>query len=114
MGIKGKNIKKIVFERDNGLCQRCGIGVYLNREDKEPGKLKAHIHHKQHKIDGGLNTEDNLQLTCWPCERKYHAKQYTYEDKSPVNVKGDSIKGVAGAVILYQEEQPTQTRQLQS
>jgi 5-methylcytosine-specific restriction endonuclease McrA len=74
MGIKGKNLKKIIFERDKGVCQRCGTGLYFNREDKTTDKLKAHIHHKQHKIDGGRNTEDNLHLTCWPCERKYHAK----------------------------------------
>jgi len=67
MSLHGKQIKERVFKRDGGRCKRCNAVLYLNREDKSPGKKKAHLHHVIPKSKGGSNDADNLLLTCWKC-----------------------------------------------
>jgi len=55
------------------MCQRCGCP--LKKGGDKEGKKTAHIHHVIAKRDGGLNDEDNLLSTCWPCERRFHREE---------------------------------------
>ncbi len=58
-----KVLKKIIWERDNSLCQICGTHV------SKKGAI-GHIHH----IDGykDNNDQDNLILLCLHCHGKIH------------------------------------------
>ena len=68
-------IRKEIYIENNGKCQRCGCELYIhgNQKDKK-GKKRAHFHHKIFRCDGGKNEKENLLLTCWDCEVKFHAK----------------------------------------
>ena len=70
-GRRTKN-KLAVLIRDGFLCQRCGRRLYLRKSHKQPGDVKAHIHHIIHKEDGGDDSVDNMISTCWPCECRAH------------------------------------------
>ena len=63
--LKGKALKalhKAVYERDNGLCQKCGAWV-------KPG---TPAHHKIHKSQGGDDTMENLEMMCMICHDEEH------------------------------------------
>jgi len=71
-GAKYQVRKKIFMERA-GKCERCGRTLYLHGNEKNiKKKRKAFFHHKIFKSNGGNNHPDNLLLTCWPCEVKFH------------------------------------------
>lgn len=51
-------VKKIVWERDNGLCIRCG----------KPGLPNAHFIPRSH---GGLGIPENILTLCPECHRRF-------------------------------------------
>ena len=64
-GQLSKNIKEILFEKQNGLCVYCGADLT---------KVTVHIDHIMPIALQGTNTDDNVQLTCAKCNYKKHAK----------------------------------------
>jgi HNH endonuclease len=60
------DVKKAVWVRDSGRCQRCGIG------DSEAFRRDGEHLHFDHIIPFSLNgadTVNNIQLLCGPCNR---------------------------------------------
>lgn len=59
------NVKRVVFERDNYTCQKCGIVG-------EPGNRRGcvQIHHIKPRRDGGTNDIDNLVTLCVDCHKE--------------------------------------------
>ena len=71
MSVK-QQIRKEIFEENNGKCQRCKCDLYLYKNGKDTrNKKKAHFHHIIHRSDGGTDTKENLLLTCWDCEKSF-------------------------------------------
>ena len=63
--LKGKKLQELylsVWERDGGVCQKCGKWV-------EPGTIPHHI---QFRSQGGGDTLDNLELLCMECHYRRH------------------------------------------
>ncbi len=56
------NVKRIVWQRDEGKCVACGSNEFLEFDHIVPVSK------------GGSNTERNCQLLCEPCNRKKAAK----------------------------------------
>jgi hypothetical protein len=50
--------RQMVFERDGGICQACGVKSSTWELD-----------HRQPLIDGGSHDPGNLQTLCQPCHR---------------------------------------------
>jgi len=70
-----KTVKKMVFRRDGGKCQRCGKELYFSKDfNPHNSTHKSHIHHVLPQCDRGGNSLKNLFLTCTDCEREYHNK----------------------------------------
>jgi hypothetical protein len=55
-------IRREVYSRDGGACIKCGSTENLN------------VDHVVPVVAGGKPTLDNLQLLCWPCNRKKGGK----------------------------------------
>ncbi|MFC1754364.1 HNH endonuclease [Thermoproteota archaeon] len=51
--------KGVIAMRDN-KCEQCGSTVDLS------------VHHKKPLSHGGTNDEDNLEVLCLNCHKKYH------------------------------------------
>lgn len=64
-----QEIVKAVFERDNLICQKCGIKTAGFEESNLPS---SHCHHKILKSQGGKDTLDNLETNCWLCHYNEH------------------------------------------
>lgn len=59
------NVKRIVFERDNYTCQKCGlVGESGNRRGC------VQVHHIKPRRDGGTNDIDNLVTLCYDCHKE--------------------------------------------
>lgn len=73
---KRNQIRKEIFHERNGKCERCGCELYFKPQIKKEknGKKKAHFHHKIFRSDNGPDIKENLTLTCWECEKKFHRK----------------------------------------
>lgn len=56
-----------IFQRDNGICQICGLPVYEG--DDVPKRLEPSYDHIIPMSKGGANTYDNVQLTHFFCNR---------------------------------------------
>jgi 5-methylcytosine-specific restriction enzyme A len=54
-------VKVRVFDRSNGSCAHCGVGIR--------GSLLPEFDHIISLINHGENRESNLQLLCAPCHR---------------------------------------------
>lgn len=79
--------KKIVFNRDGGICKCCGSSLYLEYDHVVPFSC------------GGLSTPSNIQLLCQRCNRsksnscycKIHNKKVGYNccDDKPTKTNLD-------------------------
>ena len=54
-------VKRKVYERDNGCCIMCGVPVY-------EGAASAHVIPRSR---GGLGIEENIVTLCLECHRAY-------------------------------------------
>ncbi len=64
-------VRRSVLVRDSHSCRQCGWSHdQWNRSD--PRHLE--LHHKQHHMDGGANTEENLMTLCTVCHDDIHRK----------------------------------------
>ncbi len=62
-------VRRSVLVRDNYTCQDCGwTREQWNQDD--PRHLE--LHHLEHHVDGGTNTEDNLVTLCNVCHDQRH------------------------------------------
>jgi hypothetical protein len=67
-GIKHwKYLRQEVLERDNYICQNCGI------QYKEMSQF-LHVHHKVYLSEGGKNEVSNLITLCKECHFELHSK----------------------------------------
>jgi hypothetical protein len=73
-----KNAVTVVWERDKGCCQRCGL------HDEGQKKKPFHVHHLVHYTYLPLTTDpSNLVLLCHKCHRWVHTKH--------LNIHGDFL-----------------------
>lgn len=64
-------VREAILDRDEGVCQECGIEVKLGKDDKYDNDPRlAEIDHIIPVRDGGTNDPQNLRLTCLSCNRK--------------------------------------------
>lgn len=61
-----EELKKVVKERDNWTCKKCGFKAQPNE------RWKLHAHHKRNLKDGGKNAVFNLVTLCSSCHEKIH------------------------------------------
>lgn len=70
--IAGKELqaqRERIFERDEGLCQDCGIPTLFNAPEEWPNSFhRAHIRGKRMWGDG----DDNVRTLCGGCHRAEH------------------------------------------
>lgn len=64
--------RKKVFERDNYICQMCGVDVVYEKDNYELRKQSnfAHVDHIIPKYRGGGNGYDNIATLCTRCNLK--------------------------------------------
>lgn len=58
--------RRIILQRDNYTCQRCGV------THRPPKHGKLHVHHIMPLGWGGGNAHSNLQTLCHPCHARVH------------------------------------------
>ncbi len=56
---------RVLFEKDKGICQLCGLKINQNVEWPDP--RSATIDHIIPVSEGGKNSYENAQLTCLKC-----------------------------------------------
>jgi hypothetical protein len=75
--LKGKaytNLKWLVFNRANGLCERCFAWAPFNdKKGRPPGQL-CHI---KSRGAGGDDTPENTWWGCWECHAKEHGPRWS-------------------------------------
>lgn len=69
--------RKIVIERDQHICQRCGF------ELAQKGKPERHIHHIIERSEGGSHEISNLILLCGECHTCMPAHDWMREEQQP-------------------------------
>lgn len=62
--VKWKRDRKRILLRDNSTCQQCGFNG-----------SSLHIHHKEFKRNGGLESDENLVTLCAHCHRLLHCSR---------------------------------------
>lgn len=74
--------RKEVFEREKGLCQKCGRFAPLHDEmDPNTGEVRRRAGHAHHianrKMGGGFRDDraDKLLWHCWECHDEDHRPQ---------------------------------------
>jgi 5-methylcytosine-specific restriction endonuclease McrA len=70
--LKGDDLKMLrleCWERDGGICQKCGARTLIDRPPEHP--LAFHMAHKRNKRMWG-DSLDQVQAECGDCHRKYH------------------------------------------
>jgi len=62
-----------VFERDRGICQKCGLQV---------SRSNGHMHHIQGGLIGRNDDLENLQWLCFACHYIHHVRvKWTKEER---------------------------------
>lgn len=61
------NVKRQVFERDEGKCSKCGSDE------------KLHYHHIKRFSEGGTHSVNNLTLLCVSCHAREHKGERAYK-----------------------------------
>lgn len=64
-GTLSKNIRSVLWDIQKGRCVYCNIDL---------NEVTVHVDHIMPLALGGTNTDDNVQLTCAPCNYKKHYK----------------------------------------
>lgn len=59
-------VRRLVYERDQGRCQRCGRDTEPTKYHRGAGAL-PHVDHRQPLHRGGTSDIANLQLLCEKC-----------------------------------------------
>ena len=59
-------LRVLVLENDDYTCQKCG----------KVGDSRLHIHHIHKRVEGGLDTLDNLITLCPGCHKVADTKEY--------------------------------------
>ena len=74
MGFTYKRRKKIaLMKRRGSQCERCGCPLHLRGEQPDwAGSRIAQAHHIISRWAGGSDRQENIILTCEPCEKEYH------------------------------------------
>jgi len=63
-------IRHAVYERDNWICQECGVKCLNTRDSKAHPNRKIQCHHIIRRRDGGLDVPENLVTLCMSCHHK--------------------------------------------
>ena len=72
--------RRAILERDNFLCQHCGIG---GRESD----IILEVHHKIPRSLGGGNEPSNLQTLCVTCHDLWHYNRYSGRPRTFTELK---------------------------
>ena len=75
-GNKRTKLKKDVYDRDEGLCQRCGKWLPRTIDGAWHFLLCAHLSHKIPVGKGGSDTMENCEILCFDCHRAVHEEKY--------------------------------------
>ena len=73
--LKGDPLKKLrqaCFERDGGMCVKCGIPVRDDLPDWHPRKYD--MMHKRSRGAGGSDVLDNVETGCHACHMRSHTE----------------------------------------
>ncbi len=62
-------LRQQCFERDNGICQRCGKCTIFGLNNEH--SYSFHLAHRRNKRMHG-DRLDNVQTECGDCHRKFH------------------------------------------
>jgi len=62
-----ESIRRQVYDRDGGRCQRCGVSVALTRAEASVDRPLMHAAHLQPFGAGGADTPENVETTCERC-----------------------------------------------
>jgi 5-methylcytosine-specific restriction endonuclease McrA len=65
-------VRKVVWERARGRCERCETGLYVTT---------WHAHHVKLRSRGGTDDPANLVALCPPCHRWVHANPTLAENE---------------------------------
>ena len=69
-----RNVRLRLYEKQQGRCFYCNNPMKVFLETKDPTPNYATFDHKIPKSKGGKNTQDNIVLACWKCNRSKGAK----------------------------------------
>lgn len=81
-GKKLYDLRWACYNRDKGLCQKCGVLTHWMQDELAPD-LYHMSHIKAKRI--GLDTLENVEVLCGACHRQFH--QYGPSMKKPVPPK---------------------------
>jgi hypothetical protein len=62
-------VKRSVLRRDKYTCKKCG---WSHKEWNRSDPRHLELHHIEHHVDGGGNTEENLLTVCTICHDEMH------------------------------------------
>ena len=67
------DVRVAVLTRDKNRCTKCG----WHHGMATPSDPRRHLelHHEEHHVKGGANTEENLKTVCNVCHEKVHKEQ---------------------------------------
>ena len=71
-----QRLRRIVLERDQGICQECGV---------VGARQVAHIEARK---KGGPDHPDNLRLLCGTCHRRETVEEFGFGRQAPKNSEG--------------------------
>ncbi len=82
--------RRNTLRRDNYQCQRCGWQHSMNNRS-DPRHLE--LHHIEHHVDGGSNTQENLITLCTVCHDDWHSRDLPSEQYYPWLTQGKHSLG---------------------
>lgn len=74
------DVQRIVLERDNHTCQRCGCDVERGHRKSD---RSAELHHLIPKAAGGPDVPENLVTLCFNCHKQAHQKMKRIAEHRP-------------------------------
>jgi 5-methylcytosine-specific restriction endonuclease McrA len=80
-----KDQRREILNRDNFLCQHCGVG---GRESD----YILEIHHKIPRSCGGSNDPSNLETLCVVCHDLWHHNKYSGRPRTFTELKDNQGK----------------------
>lgn len=79
-GPKLESLRMDCWDRDKGLCQRCGKKTHFYDDHEHPDSF--HMAHRRNKAMWGDNI-GNVQTECGDCHRKYHQRGPSMDKPCP-------------------------------